>query len=272
MTLIFDGELTKHCLVKVTEGSKMAINLTDEIILFEDSSLVLVNKPAGVVVNKSDSAKEMTVQDWMEQKFQIENLKFKIGDEEFVARGGVVHRLDKDTSGILLLAKNPDSFEKLKSQFKDRLVSKKYLALVHGEMKPAEGEVDAPIERSPFNRMHFGVFPGGREAQTKYKLISNYQLPIHNNKEIMSLLEVEPKTGRTHQIRVHMKYVNHPVVSDPIYGGRKNLQQDLVFCPRLFLHAFEISFLHPTTGEKLDFKAELPSELQKVLDERLHKI
>jgi 23S rRNA pseudouridine1911/1915/1917 synthase len=244
-------------------------------IIFEDEQFLVLNKPAGIVVNKSDSAKEITVQEWMEEKLASEGLVVTGESEiekEFISRGGVVHRLDKDTSGLLLLAKNPESFEKLKDQFKERTVAKKYLTLVHGDVKPPEGQIDAPIERSPFNRMHFGVFPGGREAQTIYRKQANYERIQGKEKEVFSLLEVEPKTGRTHQIRVHMKYVNHPVVSDPIYGGRKNLQQDLEFCPRLFLHAFEISFLHPITGEKLAFKAELPPELQKVLDESLRKI
>jgi 23S rRNA pseudouridine1911/1915/1917 synthase len=244
-------------------------------IIFEDEQFLVLNKPAGIVVNKSDSAKETTVQEWMEEKLASEVLAVTGESEiekEFISRGGVVHRLDKDTSGLLLLAKNPESFEKLKDQFKERTVAKKYLTLVHGDVKPPEGQIDAPIERSPFNRMHFGVFPGGREAQTIYRKQANYERIQGKEKEVFSLLEVEPKTGRTHQIRVHMKYVNHPVVSDPIYGGRKNLQQDLEFCPRLFLHAFEISFLHPITGEKLAFKAELPPELQKVLDESLRKI
>jgi 23S rRNA pseudouridine1911/1915/1917 synthase len=244
-------------------------------IIFEDEQFLVLNKPAGIVVNKSDSAKEITVQEWMEEKIASEGLVVTGESEiekEFISRGGVVHRLDKDTSGLLLLAKNPNSFEKLKNQFKERTVAKKYLTLVHGDVKPPEGQIDAPIERSPFNRMHFGVFPGGREAQTLYRKVADYEWVHGKEKEALSLLEVEPKTGRTHQIRVHMKYVNHPVVSDPIYGGRKNLQQDLEFCPRLFLHAFEISFLHPITGEKLAFKAELPPELQKVLDESLRKI
>lgn len=249
--------------------------MADFKIIFEDEQFLVLDKPAGIVVNKSDSAKEITVQEWMENKLTEEG-HVVTGDseieKEFVSRGGVVHRLDKDTSGLLLLAKNPDSFEKLKNQFKERTVAKKYLTLVHGDVKPPEGQIDAPIERSPFNRMHFGVFPGGREAQTVYRKQANYEWMQGKEKEVFSLLEVEPKTGRTHQIRVHMKYVNHPVVSDPIYGGRKNLQQDLEFCPRLFLHAFEISFLHPITGEKLAFKAELPLELQKVLDESLRKI
>lgn len=249
--------------------------MADFKIIFEDEQFLVLNKPAGIVVNKSDSAKEMTVQEWMEGKLAEEGLVVSGDSEiekEFVSRGGIVHRLDKDTSGLLLLAKNPESFEKLKNQFKERSVAKKYLTLVHGDVKPPEGQIDAPIERSPFNRMHFGVFPGGREAQTVYRKVADYEWAQGKEKEALSLLEVEPKTGRTHQIRVHMKYVNHPVVSDPIYGGRKNLQQDLEFCPRLFLHAFEISFLHPITGEKLAFKAELPPELQKVLDESLRKI
>lgn len=226
-------------------------------IIFEDESLLVIDKPYGVVVNKSDTtAKVFTVQDFAEGKV----LKVP-GAEEFNDRGGIVHRLDKDTSGVLVIAKTPEAFENLKNQFKGRKTVKKYLALVHGKVEPLVGKIDAPIERSPFNRMHFGIFPGGREAVTSYKLISNFKFLMSN----YSLLEVEPKTGRTHQIRVHMKYIGHPIVSDPIYGGRKQLREDLKWCPRLFLHAASLEIAHPETGKKLEFGARLPEDLEKVL-------
>ncbi len=217
-------------------------------IIFEDESMLVIDKPYGVVVNKADTTAGFeTIQDWAETKVSKDAF-----DEEFNSRGGIVHRLDKDTSGVLVIAKTSEAFQKLKSQFKERETGKKYITLVHGILESPVGTIDAPIERSPFNRMHFGVFPGGREAQTDYKVIQKF-------KEY-SLVEVKPKTGRTHQIRVHMKYIGHPIVSDPIYGGRKQSKKDLEVSPRLFLHAAELEIL----GKK--YEAPLPSDLQQVLD------
>ncbi|MCL4397454.1 RluA family pseudouridine synthase [Patescibacteria group bacterium] len=234
-------------------------------IIFEDDALLVIDKPAGVVVNRAETAaKSETIQDFAE--FKILNLKFKIVTEiekEFASRAGIVHRLDKDTSGVLVIAKTPQAFENLKNQFKNRETTKKYLALVHGEVYPAAGTIKAPIERNPFNRMHFGVFPGGRKAETKYRML-NYLKDLKNFK--FTYLECEPKTGRTHQIRVHLKYLNHPLVSDPIYAGRKQSKQDLTWCPRLFLHAASLTFRHPVTDEVMSFSLPLPSDLQSALD------
>ncbi len=225
-------------------------------IIFENEELLVINKPCGVVVNRAESAKGETVQDWIDS---IVPPTAGLQNDEFISRSGIVHRLDKDTSGILVIAKNPESFEVLKNQFKERKVVKKYLTLVHGELEPKEGEINAPIERSPVNRMHFGVFPGGREAITKYKVLK-YLKFLKYPKEIYSYLEVEPKTGRTHQIRVHMKYLGHSVVSDPLYAGRKQLIRDRAICPRMFLHATHLEI----SGQS--FVSTLPIELQKVLD------
>ena len=171
-------------------------------IIFEDNELLVIDKPFGVVVNRAETTSNVeTIQDFAEGKIEKNT-----DNQEFLDRGGIVHRLDKDTSGVMVIAKTSEAFENLKSQFKERETKKVYLALVHGKVEPEVGMVDAPIERSPFNRMHFGIFPGGRPAQTKYSVVKSYN--GH------SLLEVEPKTGRTHQIRVHMKYINHPIVSD----------------------------------------------------------
>lgn len=242
-------------------------------IVFEDEVMIVINKPAGVVVNRADTtAKIETVQDWIERRTGgKEKDEEMAGDEseiekEFKSRGGIVHRLDKDTSGVLVIAKTVAAFENLKNQFKDRKTIKKYSVLVHGKMQSARGRVEAPIERSPFNRMHFGVFPGGREALTEYCTVGNYELPTQNlGQNALSLLEVTPHTGRTHQIRVHMKHLGHAVVSDPIYGGRKQIREDLKWCPRLFLHAAKLEIEHPLSGKKSVFEARLPDELKGVL-------
>ncbi len=238
-------------------------NIQPEII-FEDGDFAVINKPFGMVVNKADSAKDSTVQEWAEKILQIANSHLPIADNsEFIRRGGIVHRLDKDTSGILLIAKNEDAFINLQKQFKDRVVHKKYLALVHGLVAPGAGVINAPIERNPFNRMRFGVFPGGREAVTEYKTLTNYR---NTKGETYSLLEVFPKTGRTHQIRVHLKHLNHSIVSDVLYGGRKILKDDLKLVARMFLHAASIELHHPKTDNIIKFECELPEVLAKALN------
>jgi len=247
-------------------------------IIYEDDSLLVLDKPAGWVVNRSETVKKETLQDWLEKNFQFSILKEsrKAGIFNFQNyRSGIVHRLDKDTSGVLVVAKTPEVFENLQRQFKERKVKKRYLALVHGKVQPPQGMIRAPIARSPFDRKKFGIFLGGREAETKYKTISNFKFSCLSagflqgweqiSKERLSLLEVEPKTGRTHQIRVHLKYLGYPVVADEFYAGRKTLRTDRIWCPRQFLHASTISFFHPQTGKRVEFSSSLPEELKKAL-------
>ena len=238
-------------------------------IIFEDEDLLVIDKPSGMVVNRAQTvAAGITVQDWVEtknQKSKIKNQKHQIISKfqdpslkAFFDRSGIVHRLDKETSGLLLIAKNPESFANLQAQFKNRQVVKKYLALVHGKVAPEEGEIKAPIARLPWNRERFGVFPGGREAVTRYKRLSVFTE--------YSLLEVIPQTGRTHQIRVHLKYAGHPLVSDLFYAGRKTAREDRKFCPRLFLHASFLRITHPRERVSLEFESPIPSDLKKTLD------
>lgn len=245
-------------------------------IIFEDEFLLVVDKPSGLVVNCAETmVKGATLQDWVESRWsknsEYQNIRVSehpefSGCSEFLDRSGIVHRLDKDTSGLLVIAKTPEAFENLKNQFKSREVVKKYLALVHDRVQPCFGAIRAPISRSPFNRMHFGVFPGGREAVTEYKLLKSLKLPKSpKSPRELSLLELIPHTGRTHQIRVHLKYINHPIVSDPIYGGRKNCRDDLRFCPRLFLHATCLKIKHPKTNEAMEFSSPLPPDLEASL-------
>ncbi len=243
-------------------------------IIYEDDDLLVIDKPTGITVNRSDTTKdEETVQDFTEKYLKIPKAAEiasspRLAEDEFKSRGGIVHRLDKETSGILLVAKNPATFVNLQSQFKERKVKKIYLALAHGEVKPENGEINVPVGRLSFNRKRFGIVAGGREAVTKYKVISNFKFQIPNSKKIeeLTLLELYPKTGRTHQIRVHLKYIGHPVFSDPLYGGRKTAKEDRKVLPRLFLHAFGISFLHPKTSKEISFKSNLPKELKKFLE------
>ena len=232
-------------------------------ILFEDAELLVINKPPGVVVNNAESVKGETVQDWAEKKStNLQIYKSTNEYEEFVSRAGIVHRIDKETSGILLIAKTPESFIELQRQFKERIVKKTYLAIVHGDVVPEEGEIRAPVGRLPWNREHFGIVPGGKEAITRYKKIKNLQLRIKNeNTETVSLVEVYPETGRTHHIRVHFKYINHPLLGDYLYAGRKTSRNDRKEGGRVLLHAWKISFLHPKTGEPLAIEAPIPDDM-----------
>lgn len=176
--------------------------------------------------------------------------------------GRVAHRLDKDTSGVMVLAKTDGAYEALKKQFEERKVKKIYVALVHGNRNDEVGIVTEPIMRNPKIGNKFVVGEGGKSAITEWRVLKRY--------EDFCLLEVRPMTGRTHQIRVHLRHLGHPTVSDPIYGNRKTWKEDLKWCPRLFLHAKYLEFTHPGTGERISFVAELPKELVEVLEKLVH--
>ena len=257
-------------------------------IIFEDEDLLVLDKPAGMIVNKSDTTKgETTLQDFVEQYLKIPNSKsqvpnklqiqknndqnsfeFRNSDFEFRNRAGIVHRLDKETSGIILVAKNVESFVNLQAQFKERKVKKTYIALAHGKIEPQIGEINVAVGRLPWNRKRFGVIAEGRESVTKYKILGYYDTKILGENG-GTLVELYPKTGRTHQIRVHLQYIKHPIFSDPLYGGRKTSRSDRKLLPRVFLHASKISFAHPAspaggpkTSQLLSFESPLPSDLQ----------
>ncbi|HET9946944.1 MAG TPA: RluA family pseudouridine synthase [Patescibacteria group bacterium] len=243
-------------------------------VIFEDNTLLVINKPSGITVNRSDTTRhESTVQDIVEKHLKISYPKplvrerkegeYPTTEETFKERSGIVHRLDKETSGILLIAKNPDIFGKLQKAFQEREVQKTYLALAHGKLLPLEGEVSVPVGRLQFNRMRFGVVAGGRPSVTGYKVLQTYYNP--KTKEFYSLVELYPHTGRTHQIRVHLKHLNHPIVSDELYAGRKTARQDRKELSRLFLHASQIVFTHPATGKQIHIESPLPEELEDFL-------
>jgi len=181
-------------------------------------------------------------------------------------RPGIVHRLDKETSGLLVVAKNDVSHERLSDQFRDRQVFKMYVALVYGRVSKERGEIDARIGRSPHNRTRMSVLRGGagRTAHTIFEVAERYQ--------DFTLLNVQIKTGRTHQIRVHLAHIGHPVVGDSAYGGgRENSIRDVAIrraaqsLGRQFLHSAELAFTHPRSGERLQFMTPLPSELTTFL-------
>ena len=239
-------------------------------IIYEDDDVLVLDKPAGITVNRSDTTiGEETVQDFVE-KWQMANGKWQMDEDEesdFYKRSGIVHRLDKETSGILLVAKTLPAFENLQKQFKERVIEKTYLALCHGKVVPEIGEINVPVGRLPWNRKKFGVLAGGREAVTKYKVLSIKYLVSGKKEEPMSLLELYPETGRTHQIRVHLKYFNHPIFADFLYAGRKTSRQDRKILKRVFLHAHKISFIHPVTNKQVLLESPLPEELSRVISQ-----
>ncbi|MCL4354666.1 RluA family pseudouridine synthase [Patescibacteria group bacterium] len=233
-------------------------------IIFEDDDLLVLDKPAGVTVNRSETTRyQITVQDFTDKHINFP--KDSDPESDFIKRSGIVHRLDKETSGILLVAKKEAAFKELQRQFKDREVKKTYLALAHGRIIPEEGEIRAAVGRLPWNRKRFGVLAGGRESVTRYKVIHNYQSTILNKKEDLTLVELYPETGRTHQIRVHLKYINRPIFADELYAGRKVSREDRRHLERVFLHAAKISFKHPVIGKPVEFISDLPLELENLL-------
>lgn len=236
-------------------------DLPKPLILFENNDFAVVDKPHGLTVNRSETTKnQKTLQDWIEQELGIKNYELRIDkDSDFYKRSGIVHRLDKDTSGLILVAKNPQAFTNLQEQFKKRLVKKTYLALVWGTLR-SSGEINAPITRNPFNRKRFGVFVGGKEAHTYYHVLEN---KVIDGKEV-TLLEINPLTGRTHQIRVHLNYLGHPVVGDLLYSGGKRGKEGQKMFGRLMLHAYKISFVDPGNRQKLEFMSEIPEQFKSM--------
>lgn len=230
-------------------------------VIYQDDSILVLDKPSGWITNEaSTTTTQPVVQSWLK-----ENFKYPISDLSDL-RSGIVHRLDKETSGILIVAKTKDTFENLQTQFKERKVRKTYIALLHGNLKPAEGKIETEVGRLPWRRDRFGIVPGGRVSLTEYIVLENYESPESKpHLKSYSFVEFHPKTGRTHQIRIHCKFIGHPIVGDEFYAGRKTARDDRKWCPRLFLHASKLSLMHPITNEQVEFKSELPKELQKVL-------
>jgi 23S rRNA pseudouridine1911/1915/1917 synthase len=228
-------------------------------IVFEDDHLIVINKPAGLVVHPAAGVQSGTLANALAYHFQQLSNAGSI-------RPGIVHRLDKDTSGLLVAAKTESAHENLSDQFRAREVFKSYVALVYGVVKQQSGRIEQPIARDPRNRTRMAIVAGGRGALSLYKVRRSY--------DSFTLLDVELKTGRTHQIRVHLSWLKHPVVGDELYsGGRDNNVQDVRLRARIrklkrqFLHAEQLGFRHPATGGQVRFVAPLPAELTTLLGE-----
>ncbi len=262
-------------------------------IVYQDDALLILNKPAGVVVNRAQTVVGETVQDWLETQMKIlaypdfsqwqhflpSDFSDEFGTPEaiFAERSGIAHRLDKDTSGILVCAKNPGALMHLLTQFKQRQTTKSYTCLSHGRFTSLQGVVDAPLGRRSGNRFLFGIVADGKPALTEYVVRQEFfgvtseaarQLPSRIETLYaagFSLVTCFPKTGRTHQIRVHMAHLQHPLVGDRLYAGKKRVKIDPMWCPRQFLHAASIELQHPVSGERITFEAPLTTDLQQVL-------
>lgn len=230
-------------------------------IIYEDDDFVIIDKPAGMVVHPGAGIASGTLANALVYHFN------RLSDSGGQTRPGIVHRIDKETSGLLVVAKTDAAHEKISEQFRDRKVFKLYTSLVYGRVMKDRGEVDARIGRSPANRTRMAVLRGGagRAALTLFEVAKRF--------EEFTLLNVQIKTGRTHQIRVHLSHVNHPVVGDATYGaGRENsvknaaVKREIKLLGRHFLHSSRLAFLHPRTGEPVEFASPLPQELSGFLD------
>jgi len=256
---------------KIHDGDEIEVELTaapaatffpEDIpleILYEDEDLVVVNKPAGMVVHPAAGVESGTLANALAFHFQ------RLSKAGGAVRPGIVHRLDKGTSGLMVVARTESAHEALADQFRAREVFKSYIALVHGQVEREIGEIDQPIARDPRNRTRMAVVRAGRAALSLYKVRRRF--------DRFTLLDVELKTGRTHQIRVHFAWLKHPVAGDEVYGaGRDNkvpgwrFRSQIEKLGRQFLHAEHLGFRHPRTQEALRFSARLPAELQALLD------
>ena len=252
------GKEIRKAGTKVPEGQEIvltvpapreAIPQAEDIpleILYEDNDLAVVIKPRGMVVHPAAGHPDGTLVNAL-----LANLD-SLGGIGGELRPGIVHRLDKETSGLMLVAKNDGTQEALSRMLKDREIEKHYRALAEGKFKEPEGEIDAPIDRSKKDRKKMAVDPEGRPALTRWKVLAEG----HG----CTLLDVHILTGRTHQIRVHLKSVGHPVCGDELYGNQRGVK-----VPCLMLHAYSLSFEHPRTKEKMIFQAPLPEDFLKGL-------
>jgi 23S rRNA pseudouridine1911/1915/1917 synthase len=228
--------------------------------VYEDDDLVVVNKPAGMIVHPAAGVAAGTLANALAFHFRA----LSSGSDQ--ARPGIVHRLDKDTSGLIVVAKTESVHHDLANQFRAREVFKSYVALVHGQLEKERGEIDQPIARDSRHRTRMAVVRGGRPALSLYRVRQRF--------DRFTLLDVELKTGRTHQIRVHLAWLKHPVVGDETYGGGRDktvvnslIRGRIAKLGRQFLHAEKLGFRHPRTQEFKKFSAPLPAELDEFLNE-----
>ncbi len=261
-----DGQICREKKSKAAAGSVVAIDIPEpeklEVeaenipldIVYEDDDVLVVNKPAGMVVHPAPGNYNGTL---------VNALMYHCGDNlssiNGVIRPGIVHRIDKDTSGLLMVAKNDKAHASLSQQLADHSLTRKYRAIVYSNIKEDEGTVDKPIGRDPSNRLRNAVTDlNSKEAVTHYRVLERF-----GN---YTLVEAQLETGRTHQIRVHMSYIKHPLLGDELYGPAKSKNAAKLGAKRQMLHAGVLGFIHPSTGEYIEFESDLPEDFQKVLE------
>jgi 23S rRNA pseudouridine1911/1915/1917 synthase len=222
-------------------------------VVYEDDDILVVNKPAGMVIHPAHGHREGTLVNALLARYP----NLVVGD---AGRPGIVHRLDRDTSGLIVVAKTRSALEHLRWQFKSRQVQKTYQALVHGQPPAPEGIVEAPVARDPRHRKRMAVVAGGRESRTRYRVLEDLG--------DYSLLAVSLETGRTHQIRVHLAWLGVPVVGDRMYGPERSARRAVTTMglERQFLHAWRLSFEHPSGKGAVDLEAPLPPDLQQAIN------
>ncbi|MEO8218200.1 MAG: RluA family pseudouridine synthase [Acidobacteriota bacterium] len=228
-------------------------------VLYQDAAIAVIDKPAGMVVHPAAGHRDGTL---------VNALLFHMPDLSGVGgeiRPGIVHRLDKDTSGLMVVAKTDAAHRNLSANWGTEKIQKHYLAIVYGVAKPAAGTIDRPVGRHPKDRVRMGIVAGGRRAVTIYRTLEEFRG--------VSLVACELKTGRTHQIRVHMQAIGHPIVGDAMYSGPqwrgipdKRIQKTLAAMQRQALHASRLMFPHPTTGDSMSFQSELPQDMATMIE------
>jgi 23S rRNA pseudouridine1911/1915/1917 synthase len=267
-----DGAPVTQRSLAVAAGSRLSVRRADPLarrpqadpsvdleVVFADADVVVVHKPAGLVVHPGSGRRDGTL---------VHGLLARFPDLEALAatgvcepdRPGIVHRLDKGTSGLLVVARTERAYRSLVEQLSEHSVDRRYVALVHGHVDDERGVIDAPIGRSNRSPTRMAVTASGRQARTSYRVLVRLEAPV-----AATLLSVGLETGRTHQIRVHLNAIGHPVVGDITYAPRRGFSG--LPGGRVFLHAYELGFTHPATGERLSFRAALPADLASVCPE-----
>lgn len=246
---VVDGDEIDVKQLDVVDNTNIIPQPMDLDIVYEDDDLLVINKPSGLVVHPAPGHYQDTLVNGL---FAYSN---KLSDINGEFRPGIVHRIDKDTSGLLVVCKNNETHEELANQLSDKTLFRQYLAIVHGEIEEDEGEIIAPIGRDPRDRVKMAVVAkNSKEAQTNFKVLERY--------DHYTLVSCNLLTGRTHQIRVHFDFINYPLVGDPLYGIKPTIDTK-----GQALHAYKLGFIHPRSGEYMEFEAKPPQEFVDTLNQ-----
>lgn len=246
---VADGDEIDVKQLDIVDNTNIIPQPMDLDIIYEDDNLLVINKPSGLVVHPAPGHYQDTLVNGL---LAYSN---KLSDINGEFRPGIVHRIDKDTSGLLVVCKNNETHEALANQLSDKTLFRQYLAIVHGEIEEDEGEIIAPIGRDPRDRVKMAVVAkNSKEAQTNFKVLERY--------EHYTLVSCNLLTGRTHQIRVHFDFINYPLVGDPLYGIKPTIDTK-----GQALHAYKLGFIHPRSGEYMEFEAKPPQEFVNTLNQ-----